>query len=357
MDFKLIVFISCVLVAAYGRRHPAKHFCGLNHRQKIEHRWYRHDPLINFEVQDPKGLTVTMVQRSPSTKFFGIELYVNRNPKQNVTRCDVCGNSTTVVYGKFIVQDEEVVIRKGDVLYYYVLLGTSDNVTRLQLQKILVTASVINRCNCETASTSTSINPRSGQTTASPKPSESSSTFVVTLSSSNSTEVSLDIDDQLNELSSEEYFPYDCDPDPVTNQCRTAQSEKYAQPSYDSKRDVDILEAIIEQIGKTPCGARSTTNMLRLESTSLPTNTLEHLTSIIQSSLSFNLEMKDLATRIRNIVPDKKFPSAVFFEMFSYVEKQKVLYYARMNNLKHISDYDSRHYFKKLALADDQSED
>lgn len=93
---------------------------------------------MNFEAHEPSGLTVSMVQRNPNTTFFGIELYVNRVPEPS-QQCDVCHNTTTVTYGKFIVEDTEAVVKKGDALYYFVLLGDSSNVTRSHLQKLWVT--------------------------------------------------------------------------------------------------------------------------------------------------------------------------------------------------------------------------
>lgn len=347
MNLKLILFVSCVLVLVSGRRH---HHNGGRDRHR-HHRWHRHDPFVNFEVHEPKGLTVSIVQRSPNTTFFGLELYVNRNPRlSNDTHCDVCQNTTSITYGKFILEDDEAVIKKGDILYYYVLLGDSTNVTRLHLQKTWVTASIINRCNCETASEPPQIDLRFRQTTASPDfSSDRRPTFGVKPSAEEPqipTDTPFNIDEHMNELNSEEYIPFECDLDPVTNQCRTARSDKLSQSNHDLEREVEILEAIVEQMRKTSCGSRSTTNMLRLESSNLPTNNLEQLTSVVQSSLAVNPEMKELAGGIRRIVPDRRSTSAVYFDMSSYVDKQKVLYHARMNNLQHISDYDSRHFGK-----------
>lgn len=300
---------------------------------------------MNFEVHEPQGLTVSVVQRSPNTTFFGIELYVNHNPGQESQQCDVCQNTTTVTYGKLIVEDGDVVIKKGDVLYYYVLLGDSSNVTRLHLQSLWVTDSIVDKCHCETTSEYPDIDIRFGKPTEQP---DRRPTFGVKPTipgvSENPTDFPSETDDShFNGLSSGEHIPFECDLDPATNLCRTAKSEKLTLSNHDLEREVDVLKAVVEQM-RSSCGPRGTTNMLRLENSDLPTSNVEQLTNVVKSALSVNPEMKELASRIRRVVPDGRSSSAVLFDMVSYVDKQKVLYHARMNNLKHISDNDSRQF-------------
>lgn len=142
MSFKLIAFVCCILVLSpvSGYRKGRLHGCH-NRRRPPQHHWHHHAPFVNFEVHEPKGLTVSTLQRSPNSTSFGIELFINKDPKRtNAPRCDVCQNTTTTTYGKFIVGDNAVVIKKGDVLYYHILLGNNKNVTRLNLQRLWVTS-------------------------------------------------------------------------------------------------------------------------------------------------------------------------------------------------------------------------
>lgn len=209
------------------------------------------------------------------------------------------------------------------------------------IKSFSISASIINRCNCETAPVPPNIDLRFGQPTASPEVSDRRPTFGVNPENSPvTTEAPFDINENLNELNSGELFPFECDLDPITNQCRKAKSDKL-QSSHDLEREVEILEAIVEQMRKSTCGSRGTTNMLRLEGSNLPTNNMEQLKNVVQSSLSVNSEMKDLVSHIKSIIPDRRSPNTVYFDMFSYVDKQKVLYHARMNNINHISDFDS----------------
>lgn len=357
MNIKLIAFIGCVLALSVvsghrggGHHHGHHHHGGGHHGHHHgggRHHWHHHEPFVNFEVHEPKGLTVSMVQRSPNTTFFGIELLVNQDPhRSNETHCDVCQNTTTVTYGKFIVEDEVVVIKKGDVLYYHVLLGNSTHVIRLHLQRLWVTESLINKCNCETTSQVPDIDLRFGQSTAQP---DHRPTFEVKPDQPDGTsEFPSELDEsgntQLNEL-----YPnvpnvlFECEIDPATNLCRTAKSEKLTHPDGDLEREVEILEAIVEKMRKS-CGPRGTTNLVRLEKFDSDTSNPEQLTEYVRSSLSVNPEMQQLANRVRRVLPDGGSPRVVLLDMSSYVDKQKVLYHAQTNNLKHISDYDSKRF-------------
>lgn len=343
MDFKQILLVSCVLALVSGRcNHCERYSSKSSYRQRHVHHWHHHDPFVHFEVQEPRGLTVSIVQRSRNTTFFGIELYVNRNPKQfNETQCDVCLNTTSITFGKFIIQDEKVVIKKGDVLYYHVLLGSPKNVTRLHLQKMSVTASTINRCNCKKAPVP------QPQLTPAPDQSDRRPTFGVrpnTEDSPTSKDPAFDIDDQLNEISSEEQSPFGCDLDPATNQCRIETKNDKHHTLQELEREVEVLEAIVEQMRKTICGSRNATNVIRLEGSNLQTKSVEQLKGVIRSAFSVNPEMKDMISHIRRILPDRRSSNAVYLDMYSYVDKRKVLYHARTNNLNHISDYDLRQF-------------
>ncbi|XP_065095324.1 uncharacterized protein LOC135717260 [Ochlerotatus camptorhynchus] len=365
MNIKLIALVGCILVLSlvaghcggghyHGHHHGGHngHHGGHNghhgghHGHHGRHHWHRHEPFVNFEVHEPKGLTVSMVQRSPNSTFFGIELLINQDPKNvNETHCDVCQNTTTVTYGKFIVEDEVVVIKKGDVLYYQVLLGDSTNVTRLHPQRLWVTDSIINKCNCETTSEDPHIDVRFGQPTK--KPDHRPSFEVTSNPPEDATDLPSEFDEegntQLNELYSNENVLFECEVDPATNLCRTAKSEKLTHSDGDLEREVEILEAIVEKMRKS-CGSRGTTNLVRLEKFDLDISNTEQVTDYIRSSFSINPEMRQLANRILRVLPESGSPRVVLLDMTSYADKQKVLYHAQTNNLKHISDYDSRRF-------------
>lgn len=275
---------------------------------------------------------MSMIQRSPNNTFFGIELFINQDPKRsNETHCDVCQNTTTITYGKFIVEDEVVVIKKGDVLYYYVLLGDSTNVTRLHLQRLWVTDSIINKCNCETTPQVPDFDLRFGQSTGKPELPEGA------------TEFPSEFDDEGNALYPNTNVLFECELDPATNLCRTTKSEKLTHSDGDLEREVEILEAIVEKMRKS-CGSRRSTNLVRLEKFDSDVNDAEQLTNYVRSSFSVNPEMQELANSIRRVLPEAGSSRVVLLDMSSYVDKQKVLYHAQMNNLKHISDNDSKHF-------------
>lgn len=366
---KLIVFASCLLILVSGHRHhdgchhgdhrnghqhghDHSHGHGRGHghghgghshghgHHHGRHHWHRHGPFVNFEAHEPNGLTVSMVQRNPNATFFGIELYVNRVPEPS-QQCDVCHNTTTVTYGKFIVEDTEAVVKKGDALYYFVLLGDSSNVTRSHLQKLWVTDSIVNKCNCETTSADPDIDIRFGQPTELP---DRRPTFGVkpTFPEGDMPEGPTSFDDShSNELGFDENVPFECDLDPITNLCRTGKSDKLTASNEDLQREVDTLKAIVEHMRKS-CGPRGTTNVLRLQRPGLSTGDIEQMTSTVKASFGLSPDMKKLTHRIARVIPDDRMSGAVLFEMVTYVDKQKVLYHVRMHNSNDIIDNDFR---------------
>ncbi|XP_058826399.1 uncharacterized protein LOC131686187 isoform X2 [Topomyia yanbarensis] len=119
------------------------------------HHWRSHVPTLNVEVYEPKGLKLSMVRKSQTTSFLGVELYINKDPRINGTQCDVCRNTTTVTFGKFVIEDENVVVKTGDQLNYVILIGNSVKFSRQSMRRLQVTSSMIRTsqkkaCNCET---------------------------------------------------------------------------------------------------------------------------------------------------------------------------------------------------------------
>lgn len=288
---------------------------------------------MNFEVKVPEGLEISAIQKDPNVTMFGIELYVNREPAEG-SQCDVCQNTTTVTYGKFIVEDTQVVIKNGDVLSYVVLTGEGSNVTRHRMKKMWVTDSIISKCNCEGASNVPDIDLRfSGSTTVPTTPTEES------------TDQGFGFEEiakaHQNELFSNEDAPFECDLDPVTNLCRPGtRVERLSEPTKDWQREAQILEAIIDQM-KIGCGASIATNQLLLKQAPFKTNGAAELRNFVQSSLAVSAELQELANGIRRVNPGKsRRGNTVIFEMGSYVDKQKVLYHSKLNNLAQVVDYD-----------------
>lgn len=291
---------------------------------------------MNFEVKVPEGLEVSAIQKNPNVTMFGIELYVNREPAEG-SQCDVCQNTTTVTYGKFILEDTQVVIKNGDVLSYIVLTGEGSNVTRHRMKKLWVTDSIINKCNCEGVSNAPDIDLRfSGST---PVPSSPAT--------DESNEPAFGFEEiakaHQNDIDSNEDTPFECDLDPVTNLCRPgSRVERLSEPSKNWQREAQILAAIIDQMKVSGCGSRIATNQLLLKQTPFKTSSAADLKNFVQSSLAVSEELQELTSGIQRVMLDKsrRNGSAVLFEMGSFVDKQKVLYHARLNNLSRVVDYD-----------------
>lgn len=106
---------------------------------------------VEFEVLHPKGLRV-WTARKPETKGFGIELYINPTGKERSgVVCNVCRNTTEVTHGKFFIQDDNVIVKKGDVLEYVAITDNGKTVQRHKPRKIVVSEYIIKpqgRCAC-----------------------------------------------------------------------------------------------------------------------------------------------------------------------------------------------------------------
>ncbi|XP_055598871.1 uncharacterized protein LOC129748332 [Uranotaenia lowii] len=106
---------------------------------------------VDFEVMDPRGLKLWTAHK-PETKMFGVELFINpvaRDGKPPV--CNVCQNTTDVMHGKFFIQDDNVVVKKGDVLEYVAITSNGKTTQRHKPRKIVVNDYIIKpqgRCNC-----------------------------------------------------------------------------------------------------------------------------------------------------------------------------------------------------------------
>lgn len=71
----------------------------------------------NIEIYHPKGLMV-WYPKMPEVVMVGIEIYLN---SRSMATCDICLNTTDTTYGKFILRDDDAIIRDGDYLEYKVI--------------------------------------------------------------------------------------------------------------------------------------------------------------------------------------------------------------------------------------------
>ncbi|XP_053695762.1 uncharacterized protein LOC128743243 [Sabethes cyaneus] len=72
---------------------------------------------VHIEIYHPKGLMVWYPAK-PGVVLFGIEINLN---SESLTSCDVCLNTTENSYGKFILRDDDAIVRGGDHLEYKVI--------------------------------------------------------------------------------------------------------------------------------------------------------------------------------------------------------------------------------------------
>ncbi|XP_058814221.1 uncharacterized protein LOC131678241 [Topomyia yanbarensis] len=74
---------------------------------------------VHIEIYHPKGLIVWYPQK-PGVVKFGIEIFLNKQlmMAEEPVNCDICQNTTEVSYGKFIIENDDAIIRGGDHLMY-----------------------------------------------------------------------------------------------------------------------------------------------------------------------------------------------------------------------------------------------
>ncbi|XP_058452148.1 uncharacterized protein LOC131430904 [Malaya genurostris] len=105
---------------------------------------------VDFEVLDPKGLRLWTAHK-PEMKMFGVELYINPTGKSDQSTCNLCKNTTEVMHGKFFIQDDNVIVKKGDVLEYVAITDNGNTVQRHKPKKLVVNDYLIKpqgRCAC-----------------------------------------------------------------------------------------------------------------------------------------------------------------------------------------------------------------
>uniref|UniRef100_A0A182JB26 Uncharacterized protein n=1 Tax=Anopheles atroparvus TaxID=41427 RepID=A0A182JB26_ANOAO len=112
---------------------------------------------VQFEVLDPQGLRL-WTARKPEMKGFGVQLFVNPVPdRKKPLVCNVCANTTEVTHGKFLLQDDSVIVKSGDILEYVIITDNGKTVQRHKPRKLIVDDYLIKpkgRCACPPAAVS-----------------------------------------------------------------------------------------------------------------------------------------------------------------------------------------------------------
>lgn len=78
----------------------------------------KRDQNVHIEIYYPKGLMVWYPKQRGMVSF-GIEIFLNQKyDGSEELKCDVCMNTTEVSYGKFIIRNDNAIVRAGDHLMY-----------------------------------------------------------------------------------------------------------------------------------------------------------------------------------------------------------------------------------------------
>ncbi|XP_058451916.1 uncharacterized protein LOC131430739 [Malaya genurostris] len=74
---------------------------------------------VHIEIYHPKGLIIWHPQQAGMVGF-GIEIFLNKQLMllEEPVTCDICQNTTEAAYGKFIIENDDAIIRGGDHLRY-----------------------------------------------------------------------------------------------------------------------------------------------------------------------------------------------------------------------------------------------
>ncbi|XP_052893303.1 uncharacterized protein LOC128301040 [Anopheles moucheti] len=105
---------------------------------------------VEFEVLDPQGLRLWTPQKA-QVKGFGVELFINPVRGRKVQQCNVCRNTTEITHGKFFLQDDNVIVKVGDILEYVIITDNGKSVQRHKPRKLIVDDGIIKpkgRCAC-----------------------------------------------------------------------------------------------------------------------------------------------------------------------------------------------------------------
>uniref|UniRef100_A0A2M4BS85 Putative secreted protein n=1 Tax=Anopheles marajoara TaxID=58244 RepID=A0A2M4BS85_9DIPT len=309
-----------------GNRHQHHHHHHHNHRHG---RWYP-SVVPTFEIYDPKGLEVYIADRNQTAEYFAIAVYINAaNTSDDVPA--VLQNTTTVVYGKFIVQDSSVIIKPGDIVTYKAQIGFQNGKNSTIVHRFYVRYDMIRRnCTCDEGSPATTFATSTAPTHVQPTGAPS-----VPRSSAESTVDNNDerTDDQ-----------YECEIDPDTNLCKSRLliDERFSPDKLEAtplaNRERQVLEGIIDLL-QNQCGHESRTNYLTIAVPSQDESLVSDPVQYVQQKLSTTRELQQLVkqgVRVAQLDSD-----IVVFEMRTPLDKLKLLYLCKEANIQAVQDYDS----------------
>lgn len=113
--------------------------------------WFRSNPEqdvhrvgpVHIEVLVPKGIRL-WTHYNPDLQLFGVELYVKYYEGQTeALECALCQNTTVPVYGKFLLQDDEIEARAGDVLEYVIITSDGETDMRHRMRRTVVQGELV----------------------------------------------------------------------------------------------------------------------------------------------------------------------------------------------------------------------
>lgn len=73
---------------------------------------------VDIQILEPQGIQI-WTKFNPKHLHFGVELYVN--PTELEVSCDLCRNVSDPIDGKFLIQDNNVRVKLGDIIKYRVI--------------------------------------------------------------------------------------------------------------------------------------------------------------------------------------------------------------------------------------------
>ncbi|XP_049535499.1 uncharacterized protein LOC125951039 [Anopheles darlingi] len=319
-------------------RHDGNHHQH-NHHHHHHHRHGRWHPSVvpTFEIYEPKGLEVYIADRNQTAQYFAIAVYINAaNTSDDVPA--VLQNTSTVVYGKFIVQDSSVIIKPGDIVSYKAQIGYQNGKNTTLVHRFIVRYDMIRKnCTCDEGS------PSPAFPTTTEVPYIPSTRAPVARPTSTST-----IDDFYDDRNEDQY---ECEIDPHTNLCKSnllidqrASSDKLeAAPS--ANRERQVLEGIIDYL-QSQCALESRTNYMTLALSSQDESLVSDPVQYVQQKLSTTRELQQLVkqgVRLAQLESD-----VVLFEMRTALDKLKLLYLCKEANIQAVRDYD---FSSMLELA------
>ncbi|XP_053677768.1 uncharacterized protein LOC128727846 [Anopheles nili] len=97
--------------------------------------------MVNIQVREPTGIII-WTRNSPLIEMFGLELYIARNAHKHqdlIWDRQLLVNSSVVVDGKFLIEDEHMVVRQGDTIRYRFSVLHKHILSHSNFRRILVT--------------------------------------------------------------------------------------------------------------------------------------------------------------------------------------------------------------------------